>query len=176
MHLCFLHWSETVFEESDLPAYQGHLERSFYLCKLEVCFQLTCGTNSVSNWYRTTENYIWLTLSLLTFDHNSISTIKNESEHDIAFKIFLDILHHDLFENNKALTMFSLLDKFCSLLPEGLSSKYSTAKLQTRLQNHYGDTIVIEVSALLFSKRSWCKMSKNILNAISCSDSFLIVE
>jgi hypothetical protein len=30
------------------------------------------------------------------------------------------------------------------LLPEGLSTKYSTAKLQKRLQNHYGDTIVIE--------------------------------
>jgi hypothetical protein len=27
------------------------------------------------------------------------------------------------------------------LLPEGLSTKYYTAKLQTRLQNHYGDTI-----------------------------------
>jgi fructose-specific phosphotransferase system component IIB len=40
--------------------------------------------------------------------------------------------------------MSSLLDKFCSLLPEGLSTKYSTAKLQTRLKNHYGDTIVIE--------------------------------
>jgi hypothetical protein len=32
------------------------------------------------------------------------------------------------------------------------------------------------VNAFLFSKRSWCKMSKNFLNAISCSDSFLIVE
>ena len=40
--------------------------------------------------------------------------------------------------------MSSLLDKFFSWLPEGLSTKYSTAKLQTRLQNHYGDTIVIE--------------------------------
>ena len=30
------------------------------------------------------------------------------------------------------------------MLPEGLSTKYYTAKLQTRLQNHYGDTIVIE--------------------------------
>jgi hypothetical protein len=40
--------------------------------------------------------------------------------------------------------MSSLLEQFCSLLPEGLSTKYSTAKLQTRLQNHYGDTIVIE--------------------------------
>ena len=37
--------------------------------------------------------------------------------------------------------MSSLLDKFCSWLPEGLSTKYSTAKLQTRLQNHYGDVI-----------------------------------
>ena len=75
---------------------------------------------------------------------DNYSTIKNESEHDIAFKKFLDILHHDLFENKKAFTMSSLLDKFCSLLPEGLSTKYSTAKLQTMLQNHYGDTIVIE--------------------------------
>ena len=40
--------------------------------------------------------------------------------------------------------MSSLLDKCCSLLPESLSTKYSTAKLQTMLQNHYGDTIVIE--------------------------------
>ena len=79
-------------------------------------------------------------------DHSAdnYSTIKNESEHDIAFKKFLDILHHDLFENKKALTMSFVLDKCCSLLPEGLSTKYSTAKLQTRLQNHYGDTIVIE--------------------------------
>ena len=75
---------------------------------------------------------------------DNYSTIKNESEHDIAFKKCLDILHHDLFENKKAFTMSSLLDKLCSLLPEGLSTKYSTAKLQTRLQNHYGDTSVIE--------------------------------
>ena len=75
---------------------------------------------------------------------DNYSTIKNESEHDIALNFFLDILHHDLFENKKAFTMSSLLDKLCSLLPEGLSTKYSTAKLQTRLQNHYGDTIVIE--------------------------------
>jgi hypothetical protein len=32
------------------------------------------------------------------------------------------------------------------------------------------------VNAFLFSKRSWCKMSKNFLNAISCSDSFSIVD
>ena len=44
----------------------------------------------------------------------------------------------------EAFTMSSLLDKFCSLLPEDLSTKYSTAKLQTMLQNHYGITIVIE--------------------------------
>jgi hypothetical protein len=68
-------------------------------------------------------------------DHSAdnYSTIKNESEHDIAFKKFLDILHHDFFENKKAFTMSFLLKKFCSLLPEGLSTKYSTAKLQTML-------------------------------------------
>jgi hypothetical protein len=38
---------------------------------------------------------------------DNYSTIKNESEHDIAFKTFLDILHHDLFENKKAFTMSS---------------------------------------------------------------------
>jgi hypothetical protein len=75
---------------------------------------------------------------------DNYSTIKNESEHDIAFKKLFDILHHDLFENKKAFTMSSLLDKLCSLFPEGLLTKYSTAKLQTRLQKHYGDTIVIE--------------------------------
>ena len=79
-------------------------------------------------------------------DHSAdnYSTIKNESEHDIAFKKFLDILHRDLFENKKAFTMSSLLDQCCSMLPEDLSTKYSTDKLQTRLQNHYGITIVIE--------------------------------
>ena len=40
--------------------------------------------------------------------------------------------------------MSSLLEKCFSLLPEGLSTKYYTAKLQTRFQNHYDDTIVIE--------------------------------
>jgi hypothetical protein len=47
-------------------------------------------------------------------------------------------------KNKKAFIMSFLLDKCCSLLPEGLSTKYYTAKLQTMLQNHYGDTIVIE--------------------------------
>jgi hypothetical protein len=97
----------------------------------KVQYHSACITNYLLKWKKehSADNY---------------STIKNESEHDIAFKKFLDILHHDLFENKKAFTMSSLLDKFCSLLPEGLSTKYSTAKLQTRFQNHYGDTIVIE--------------------------------
>jgi hypothetical protein len=33
---------------------------------------------------------------------DNYSTIKNESEHDIEIKKFLDILHHDLFENKQA--------------------------------------------------------------------------
>jgi hypothetical protein len=101
-------------------------------CRLahKAQYHSACITNYLLKWKKehSADNY---------------STIKNESEHDITFKKFLDILHHDLFENKKAFTMSSLLDKFCSLLPEGLLTKYS-AKLQTRLQNHYGDTIVIE--------------------------------
>ena len=94
-------------------------------------YHSTCITNYLLKWKKehSADNY---------------STIKNESEHDIIFKQFFDILHHDLFENKKAFTMFSLLDTFCSLLPESLPTKYSTDKLQTRLQKHYGDTIVIE--------------------------------
>jgi hypothetical protein len=45
--------------------------------------------------------------------YDNYSTIKNESEHDIAFKKFLDILHRDLSENKKAFTMSSLLDQCC---------------------------------------------------------------
>ena len=93
-------------------------------------YHSACITNDLLKWKKhSADNY---------------STIKNESEHEIAFKKLFDILHHDLFENKKAFTMSSLLDKFCSLLPEGLSKKYSTAKLQTGLQKHYDDTIVIE--------------------------------
>jgi hypothetical protein len=72
-------------------------------------------------------------------DHSAdnYSTIKNESEHDIALKKFLDILHHDLFENKKAFTMSSLLDKCCSLLSEGLSrSRGSTNHNETYLLRH----------------------------------------
>jgi hypothetical protein len=67
-------------------------------------YHAACITNYLLKWKKehSADNYF---------------TIKNESEHDIAFKKFLDILHHDLFENKKAFTMSSLLDKLCSLLP-----------------------------------------------------------
>ena len=62
-------------------------------------YHAACITNYLLKWKKehSADNYF---------------TIKNESEHDIAFKKFLDILHHDLFENKKAFTMSSLLDKF----------------------------------------------------------------
>jgi hypothetical protein len=66
----------------------------------------------------------------------------------------------------------SLLDKLCSLLPEGLSTKYSTAKLQTRLQNHYGDTIVIESqkgqgqSNIVFSSKRFLVLKKVIVQNV----------
>ena len=77
-------------------------------------------------------------------DHSAdnYSTIKNESELDIAFQKLLDILHHDLFENKKAFTMSSLLDKLYSLLPEGLSTKWYcqiTDKASKSLRRYYCD-------------------------------------
>jgi hypothetical protein len=52
----------------------------------KVQYHSACITNYLLKWKK---------------DHraDNYSTIKNESEHDIAFKKFLDILHHDLFEN-----------------------------------------------------------------------------
>ena len=54
----------------------------------------------------------------------------------------------------KAFTMSCLLDKFCSLLPEGLSTKYYTAKLQTR-----GFKII---TAILL----WSKVKRDKVNQI----------
>jgi hypothetical protein len=62
--------------------------------------------------------------------------------------------------------MSSLLDKFCPLLPEGLSTKYSTAKLQTRLQNHYGITIVIESQKGQGQSNIVCSSSISVADAI----------
>ena len=126
-------------------------------CRLahKAQYHSACITNYLLKWKKehSADNY---------------STIKNESEHDITFKKFLDILHHDLFENKKAFTMSSLLDKFCSLLPEGLLTKYS-AKLQTRPQNHYGDTIVIE------SQKGQCQSNIVFNSSISVADAFVDV-
>ena len=69
----------------------------------------------------------------------------------------------------KAFTISFLLDKLCSLLPEGLSTKYSTAKLQTRLHNHYGDTIVIE------SQKGQGQSNIVFNSAISVADAFVDV-
>jgi hypothetical protein len=68
---------------------------------------------STSENLRSAFNLLAARIASATGEHSAdnYSTIKNESEHDIAFKKFLDILHHDLFENKKAFTMSSLLDK-----------------------------------------------------------------
>ena len=75
---------------------------------------------------------------------DNYSTIKNESEHDIEIKKFLDILHHDLFENKQAFTMSSLLEKNVFLASRGFIDKVFYCQITDKLQNHYGDTIVIE--------------------------------
>jgi hypothetical protein len=67
---------------------------------------------------------------------DNYSTIKNESEHDIAFNKFLrHFAPWTFWEQESAYYVF---------LVKKIILKYSTAKLQTRLQNHYGDNIVIE--------------------------------
>ena len=40
--------------------------------------------------------------------------------------------------------MSFLLDKVCSFLPPNIASKYATSKLQQRLLNYFGNTIIVE--------------------------------
>jgi hypothetical protein len=78
-------------------------------------------------------------------DHSAdnYSTIKNESEHDIAFKKFLDILYHDLCENKKAFTMSSLVRQMLFLASRGFIDKVFycqiTDKASKSLRRYYCD-------------------------------------
>ena len=40
--------------------------------------------------------------------------------------------------------MSFLLETYCSFLPEEIGSNYTTAKLQHKLENHYGDSMVVQ--------------------------------
>ena len=40
--------------------------------------------------------------------------------------------------------MSFLLDKFCSFPPQNIARKYTTSKLQQKLLNYYGNTIIVE--------------------------------
>jgi hypothetical protein len=67
--------------------------------------------------------------------------VEKESEHASAFQQFIDSLRDDLFVNKKAFSMSFLLDKFCSFLPPNIDT---TSKLQQKLLNYFGNTIIVE--------------------------------
>ena len=70
--------------------------------------------------------------------------VEKESEHESAFQQFIDSLRDDLFVNKNAFSMSFLLDKFCSFLPTNIANKYTTSKLQQKLLNYFGNTIIVE--------------------------------
>jgi len=64
--------------------------------------------------------------------------------HETAFHKFISLIHEDLIVKYKAFFMSSLLSLYQSFLPEDISDKYTTYRLQCRLQTHYGDAIFIQ--------------------------------
>ena len=64
--------------------------------------------------------------------------------HDQAFERLLLSIDNDLIVHKKAFLMSYLLEMFCSFLPQDSPIKYTSAKLQRRLEKHYGDSIVIQ--------------------------------
>jgi hypothetical protein len=56
-----------------------------------------------------------------------------------------DILHHDLFENKKSVYYVFLVRQILFLASRGFIDKVFYCQITDKgLQNHYGDTIVIE--------------------------------
>ncbi|CAC5369231.1 unnamed protein product [Mytilus coruscus] len=66
------------------------------------------------------------------------------SEHDKAFRCLVSDMNEDLLHHKKAFLMSFLLEKFCTFLPHDLKTKYTSAKLQRRLEKHYGESIVVQ--------------------------------
>ena len=87
---------------------------------------------------------------------DNYSTIKNESEHDIAFKKFLDILHHDLFENKKTFTIYVFLVRQILFL----ASRWFIDKLSILLPNYRQGFNII--TAILL----WSKIKRDKVNQI----------
>ena len=79
------------------------------------------------------------------------------NHHDVAFAKLISSIHDDLTIHKKAFSLKFLLDKFCTFLLPDLSGKYTSQKLQRRLEKHYGSNIAIQtgvgqgITNILFS-------------------------
>ena len=77
--------------------------------------------------------------------------------HDTAFQSLIAEVNDDLIIHKKVFLMTQLLDRYKSYLPQDIAKVYLSAKLQERLQKHYGDKISIKsqrgqgMSNLVFS-------------------------
>ncbi|CAG2257359.1 unnamed protein product [Mytilus edulis] len=72
------------------------------------------------------------------------STSEYESINTTAFSKLISSINDDLLKNKKAFLLSSLIEKFVLYLPENMRTSFTTRKLQRYLENHYGDSVVIQ--------------------------------
>ncbi|CAC5391599.1 unnamed protein product [Mytilus coruscus] len=72
------------------------------------------------------------------------STSECESINAAAFSKLISSINDDLLRNKKAFLLSTLIEKFVSYLPENMPTSFTTRKLQRYLENHYGDSVVIQ--------------------------------
>ncbi|CAC5392795.1 unnamed protein product [Mytilus coruscus] len=66
--------------------------------------------------------------------------------YDKAFTSFVESISEELFVHKMVFSLSYLLSKYKSFLPEDVSSKYTSYRLQLRLKNHFREHIVVDVN------------------------------
>ncbi|CAC5392868.1 unnamed protein product [Mytilus coruscus] len=66
--------------------------------------------------------------------------------YDKAFASFVESISEELFVHKMVFSLSYLLSKYKSFLPEDVSSKYTSYRLQLRLKNHFREHIVVDVN------------------------------
>ncbi|CAG2215718.1 unnamed protein product [Mytilus edulis] len=74
-------------------------------------------------------------------DENNTGTM-----YDKAFTSFVESISEELFVHKMVFSLSYLLSKYKSFLPEDVSSKYTSYRLQLRLKNHFREHIVVDVN------------------------------
>ncbi|CAG2253275.1 unnamed protein product [Mytilus edulis] len=74
-------------------------------------------------------------------DENNTGTM-----YDKAFTSFVESINEELFVHKMVFSLSYLLSKYKSFLPEDVSSKYTSYRLQLRLKNHFREHIVVDVN------------------------------